>query len=171
LIVTPDAVRAAIEVKTDLNGPKQIREAINKAAENKNMWHKVAYGWDNWIGVFVYDADEHHDAAVLKAMYDSNKKNGVNIDCVALGNDILVYREGNTNSQQPSRWVSRKISSLAPAYFISHLIRKFCEKSIYASSAAWLSDRTLDGPIKYIEANGDGIIQNGIISTVRVILA
>jgi len=52
-IATPDAVRAAIEVKTGLDGPAEINSVILKAAEDRAIWYRALFGCNNIFALFV----------------------------------------------------------------------------------------------------------------------
>ena len=82
IIVTPDAVRAVIEVKTGLDGPSAIEEAIMTLAANKKTWVKALYGCNNWTGLFVFEARGDHGEAILRSV--AKARRNITLNAIAL---------------------------------------------------------------------------------------
>ena len=93
MIVTPDAVKAAIEVKTSLRPMQEIQEAVLKLAEIGRMSQRAASQNPIWTGIFVYDdrTDMHERQGNLLAAFQSAfEQTGYKVNCMAYGKHTLI---------------------------------------------------------------------------------
>jgi len=157
LIVTPDAVRAAIEVKTGLDNPSGVEAAILKAAENKTKWKREMFGWDNLLALFVYEERGDHEAAILRALERARQQHETTLDCVAYGDDVFVDAPREIGNRRFDGWVSRRTEGMAAAFFISKLIGYFSKVSLDSNSLAWQPLIRPDSVLKYLPQGGDAI--------------
>ena len=88
MIVTPDAVRAAIEVKTRLQGA-QYEEALEKLGRIKAMCNRFVSD-EVWTGLFVYEGDRVSDTTVLQSLARSGRDTQSYVDCVSCGSSFFV---------------------------------------------------------------------------------
>lgn len=138
LIVTPDAVRAIIEVKTELIGDVKISEAIDTLTKNRKLCEgkKTNYVW---TGLFSYnEANSETPKNLLKAIKESKSKNGVEVNCSCFGPDLFM-RGGNsryvTLNAGEAKWTTYNLEGLAPSFFIGNLIGHL--EGFGKSSSAW----------------------------------
>lgn len=128
MIVTPDAVRAIIEVKTEIRTPSKWREAIQQIAENAAVTVKGRAVYPPWLGLFVFEGNDDNDEIILDALEDVYGKTGIAINCVAWGKSGFIrFWEGGhlpveRDLNQYGRWRSYKLKNLAPAYFLGNFL-------------------------------------------------
>jgi len=159
IIVTPEAVKAVIEVKTGLDGQAAIEETIMTLAVNKNTWSRAHYGWDNWIGLFVFEARGDHAEAILRTVAKIATEHKIKCDCIAYGPDLIV--EYCSQKQRPGiqGFTAQEVGGLAAACFITNLVSYFSRESAYSNPLAWQPRLKTSTPIKYIADQGNGAIQ------------
>jgi hypothetical protein len=159
IIVTPDAVRAAIEVKTGLDGPTEIDDAIITLAANKITWVKALYGWNNWTGLFVFEARGDHGETILRSVAKARKLHNIKCNCIAYGPDLIV--EYRVKAQQPGiqGFTARNVEGLAAACFLTNLISYFSKESACSNPLAWQLPVQQSMPIMCLSDDGDGEIK------------
>ena len=159
VIVTPDAVRAVIEVKTGLDSPASIEKTIMKLASNKKTWCNVLHGWDNWLGLFVFEARGKHEDAILLALDKARKKFDVRLDCVAYGPDLFVDNQGKIGRTSLRGFVAQQVDGLAAACFVTKLVNYFSQTSSFSNPLAWQPHSGKATTPRYLAEDGDGTIQ------------
>lgn len=121
VIVTADAVRAVIEVKTRLN-TTTLRAALSKLGEDVARIRQQNRSC--MAGLYVYDDDGIDDKKLLRALYAAAAKDESRaIDFVCVGANLFAqYSERVLNDKggQPPLWYAYNLNELAPAYFLSH---------------------------------------------------
>lgn len=144
LIVTPEAVKAIIEVKTRLRGRKELATAAKKLAKQKAHVLRHVRCKEVWAGLFVYDGTDGHED-ILNALGDAKAESQCCINCVAFGGDTFVKYFSiaeNEGGQSPSNaWHSFHDKELAPADFVASLIESLVPPNKDIGSFAWLSRR------------------------------
>jgi len=147
-IVTPDAVRAVIEVKTRLNGPQAIREAVEQLRERVDRWGSQRV----WTGLFVFDGKERErlPGQVLVALATDWRR--VPVNAVSVGASCFVRWWPKREQGRPSRidteasvWRSYDIDRLAPAYFIGNLLEHLSPASVGTNGRIWFPIRAPGG--------------------------
>ncbi len=151
VIVTPEAVRAVIEVKTGLDNASELDEVILAAAQNKTRWKQAPYGWKNFLGLFIFESRGTHEEAILASLKKAHEKYDVAIDCVAFGEDVIVDFPLKIGKKEFKSWVARQTGGMAAACFVCNLISHFSEPSKYANQRAWEPVVNRDGELKYLE--------------------
>lgn len=149
MVVTPEGVRAIIEVKTRLESKNAIRKAAERLMSNSaKIWPPSAGderlpGTNGWVGLFVYeqrDTTQGCAEATLEAIEaarahvtTADNRNGEfqRLRCACFGSDTLV-REW----PDPPRWKAYKLTGLAPAYFISNVVAELSAVAI-ENRRAW----------------------------------
>lgn len=139
LIVTPQAVRAIIEVKTSRKGPKKIEGALQKIAGNLRLFATRGSVAHIWSGLFVYEGnhtDTVHKNLLMKtkAAWDSAK---TPVNAIAWNTDTFVRFWGNGVNV----WRSYRLGGLAPAYFLGNLLLALGGGAVQDSSYAWFPER------------------------------
>lgn len=142
MLVTPDCVRAVIEVKTSLNSSEEVMNCASKLAQVGELCRRDV-GAIPWLGIFSYEGTLQNDALLLDALYDASQSTGIPINCLAYGKDIFVrfwteneYEHGE-NRTEPigARWRAYSLSNLSSSYFIGNVVDALSnldKKSSYA---------------------------------------
>ena len=159
VIVTPDVVRAAIEVKTGLNSPAKIKDTIMEAARDRAIWYRTPFGCNNISALFVYEARGDHENAILKEMRKAQQEFGVGLDSVVYGEDVFVDKTVQCGNWAYQGWVSQKTDGMALACFIGKLIRNYSEQSEYSNPSAWTPCIPKENVLKFLPKNGDDTIK------------
>ena len=134
-IVTPDAVRAIVEVKKSISNRSKLLEYLEKLAENAEKIRESNPPISScWAGLFVFDSErnasnqnriDHRTVLETLAQVAENKKQRA-INVIALGpNDFFrFWDEGNhvTSPISGPVWHSYALEKLAFAYFVGNLV-------------------------------------------------
>ena len=143
-IVTPEAVRAIVEVKTSISTEKLLLESLEKMANNAELIRNASTTSNCWAGLFIFD---HKKAMTQPKILDglANTAEGNDervINCVVEGPKSLFrfwHRGRDTNSPiSGSAWHSYFLDDLAPAYFLGDLIFAICWEKEHSSEDLWL---------------------------------
>ena len=140
LIVTPDAVRAIIEVKTNLTGDSAISEATDKLTANAKLCKGNTTDYV-WTGLFVYEGGNSETAKnLLKAISKSKAKNNVEINGSCFGSDLFMrgWKDG-VHILNKAIWKTYNLKDLAPSYFIGNLIGHLKGFDKHGSNHVWFS--------------------------------
>jgi hypothetical protein len=154
VIVTPEAVRAVIEVKTSLDGPSKIKETIRKLCQNKATWKNCLHGWDNFLGLFVYECQRDRGEAILQGLFEASVEFQTGLDCVAYGDDVFVDAPGKIGCRNFEGYVSRPTGGLAPACFINKLAMYLSKTTRHSNPDAWQPSTTQSGVLRYLREGG-----------------
>lgn len=138
MIVTPDAVRAIIEVKTKLVGEVDISEATDKITKNKRLCINMPAN-SIWTGLFVYDeANSETPKNLLKAVKESKVKNGTELNCSCFGSNFFMR---NLKTERiilnEAWWQTYNLENLAPSYFIGNLIGHLSGFTMHHDNSVW----------------------------------
>lgn len=141
MIVTPDAVRAVVEVKTNFANVS-LSEALNKVAKIARMCQQVGERNRVWTGVFEYGGGMTDHTAVLKALRDAHQAEHAFVDGLALGGDhFFLHWHSDVMTGGPAQatdfWRSYEITRLAPAYFLGNLAFTCSGRRDEPASYAW----------------------------------
>ncbi|MEZ6070250.1 MAG: DUF6602 domain-containing protein [Pirellulales bacterium] len=139
VIVTPDAVRAIVEVKTAINTTREFHECVAKLAATSEF-NPDGYWGPPWRGLFVFEESLGCHEELLKCLYTVFEQTQVPVHAVSYGDscflrffsDCEVEEGDDTTAELTERWRFYRIEHLAASYFIGNLIRGCC---------------SLDGPI------------------------
>ncbi|MCI0615762.1 hypothetical protein L0244_22490 [bacterium] len=141
IFVTPDAVRAIIEVKTALEGPQAMTEALTKLAENEKRCREVKSINEIWTGLFVYEGNPSRQESLLRSIAQAYQTTGLPVNCVSYGKEIFVryWKSGNEvdSDEKGPVWHSYNLKDVAPAYFIGNLVDSISSVDRETSSFAW----------------------------------
>lgn len=137
IIVTPDAVRAVIEVKTTLSGPQTIAEAMIKLAQNAKLCREIQSRQQNmWVGLFVYESKEDFkDKDLLKGIAQAYTTTEWPINCISYGKNMLIRHWNIPGTPPVSVWHSYMLHNMAPAYFVGNVVDSI--SSVNQSSSIW----------------------------------
>lgn len=146
VIVTADAVRAIIEVKTQLN-TTTLREALMKLGNDAARIRRQ--GGTCIAGLYVYVADKLDDKKILRALHTATGGDQFcAVDFVAVGDDLFAqYSKYALRGKggEPPLWYAYNLGGLAPAYFLSHFAWRVTEDRPEEMRFAWFP---LRGDIK-----------------------
>ena len=165
VIVTPDCVKAIIEVKTKITTRSMLEGILGKLSENITRVRR--YNPDAWAGLFIYDGlDTHYkrtNARVLnkgKTLLDvlcksshGSEKRAVN--CVAWGPNLFSrYWSGKMPQMGTPRWsvyyFGGEHERLSPSYFISNLVMDIASGDDHDMRFAWYPIQTGLGKEDYL---------------------
>lgn len=139
VFVTPDAVRAIIEVKTTLDSG--ICDAIEKITKNERMCYTHGRPVDIWTGLFVYSGDKNRPKEVLAEAGRAWKATRLPISCIAYGPDLLVTHIGHRTADElacgKNVLVSRCVPALAFSYFVGSMLSYLSDGNNSVARYAW----------------------------------
>jgi len=139
LIVTPSAVRAIIEVKTNLTSV-DCNEALRKIASNTALC-KQYENQNVWTGIFDFDSSYTNDFCkrLLKASKLAKDLDEVPVNCIVCGTDLFIryWESGERQDCTENLWRSYRLMELAPAYFVGNLIDHIASIDNSSNSFAW----------------------------------
>ena len=147
MIVTPDSVLAAIEVKTSLASFQDIHDAVAKLARVEDLANTLRTRDKMWTGLFVYDGGIglSNDPALLTTIRDACKDRQAKLNCLSYGFTTFVrywtpngveWGQGDDIPDGES-WRSYELDQIAPTYFISNLLDSISPIDRPASAYAW----------------------------------
>lgn len=144
LFVTPDCVRAVIEVKTSLDNSKDFEECALKLAEIG--WKCRNSGSDvPWLGIFSYEAKLQNNGLLFDGLERAFRETDVPINCLAYGKDrfIRYWSEGeleagdNPIEADRSRWRAYRLNHLASSYFVGNVVDSISNLDRSNNAYAW----------------------------------
>ena len=180
VIVTPDCVEAIIEVKTRLDSPKDLLEALDTLAEQTHRIRDSESGGRCWSGLFVLNGPEHQtdDAyreearGVLEAISQAcQSRHESAIDCVAFGANIFVryWSDGipRTNTQEPG-WSCYVFNNpahagLAPAFFLGNLVWELSSPNNHHMAYAWFPVGKERYRVAYIGLRSKEVVSDSVL--------
>ncbi|MCX6132995.1 MAG: hypothetical protein NTU47_04185 [Ignavibacteriales bacterium] len=145
VFVTPDAVRAIIEVKT-----KTTAKSLSKALDN--LIHNVLIveqhyrqftqlqlsHYSLFTGIFSFETDIQDPDIVLELLYHKAKEmrsRVVNHLCL---NDSLFFKFWESHVWTPyEEWHSYHLERLAPAYFLNNIVNEVAPISVFSNMKFW----------------------------------
>lgn len=149
MILTPDCVRAVIEVKSSLRVFADVKECAVKLAEIGKLCQENSEAIP-WLGIFSYDGILKTDELLLNAVETAYKETGAVIDCLAYGKDRFVrfWKKGelergdDPDAVNVEKWRLYEIEHLASAYFVGNVVDAVSTLSRKNNAFAWypLSD-------------------------------
>lgn len=127
VIVSPESVRATIEVKTRISSLSELREVLLKISNDRQtMWDDGYWRPIEFTGVFAYDFDCHpEDGEVLEVLSEAVRDNlSRMITHLALGpNRFVRFWEAQPSwGIEYSQWREYLLDDLAFGYFLHNLI-------------------------------------------------
>ncbi|MFZ5994664.1 MAG: DUF6602 domain-containing protein [Thermodesulfobacteriota bacterium] len=128
VIITPDAAKGVIEVKTKLWKSDDLRKAINTVSEIAVLVNPAgSYGKNQFYGLFSYEEADFTTDTVLDIIQECVGGQPIRvINCASFGKDIFVrYWPGPPDSPFNSghyKWHAYRLENKAPAYFIHNVI-------------------------------------------------
>jgi hypothetical protein len=141
MIVTPDAVRAIVEVKTEVRDRGTLSRALSKLSDVERMCHQVTKSDSVWTGLFSFNEIALSDNIILGALSDAHAHSNRVVNCVSVGTNTFVrfWPEGRrVHSRVPGQvWHSYNLHGVAPSYFMGNLVDAISAVNRDTSSFAW----------------------------------
>lgn len=141
LVVTPDAVLAVIEVKTELRTETEMVQAAEKLSRIECMCHNLTHRDSIWTGLFIFEGTDAIQKSCLAAVGRAYQITGRPINCVSAGRNSFIryWPEGELVSSSASGpvWHSYGIEGVAPSYFMGNLIDFISSVDHSTASFAW----------------------------------
>jgi hypothetical protein len=149
MFVTPDCVRAVIEVKTSLPAAANVEECAVKLAKIGKQCRMNGEAMP-WLGIFSYEGTLRQDAPLLNAVEAAYDQTEAVINCLAYGKDRFVrfWKKGELergdapDTANVERWRAYRLEDLASAYFVGNVVDALSTLSRKNNAFAWypLSD-------------------------------
>lgn len=149
MFVTPDCVRAVIEVKTSLRSSADVTECAIKLAEVGKLCRENGEAVP-WLGIFSYEGTLGQDEPLLNAVESAHEQTDVVINCFAYGKDRFVRfwakgeieRGDQPGAENAEKWRAYRLDHLASAYFVGNVVDALSSLSRKNNAFAWypLSD-------------------------------
>jgi hypothetical protein len=159
LVVTPDVVRAIVEVKTsasltsrDRRRPEIITHLVTLARNGALCEGALNESNDQrkvWTGIYIYDDAPHPEEAVLEAVAEAKRQTDHSVNCIAFGKRHFVRYWSKEElargalSVHPNGpvWHAYDFGAperaVAPSYFLGNLIDSVSYVDRIESSFAW----------------------------------
>ncbi len=139
VFVTPDAVKAVIEVKTKINR-SDLPSVIEKICENAALVRNITPS-GKFFGLFSYERIESDPEYLLSIIKDKVGGTGSRIiNCVASGDSTFVRfwnLDPITDSHILDSWHAYELPKRAPGYFIHNVVESICPESVNEYSTMW----------------------------------
>jgi hypothetical protein len=157
MFVTPDCVRAVIEVKTSIPTSADIKECAVKLAKIGELCRENCESVP-WLGIFSYEGMLKRDAPLLNAAEAAYEQTKVVIDCFAYGKDCFVrfwkkgeLERGDSPEQgNIEKWRAYRLKHLASAYFVGTVVDALATLSRKTNAFAWYP--LSDGKMQWIQS-------------------
>lgn len=156
MIVTPDVVRAIIEVKTRSalrsqdDGWPEITDYMVKLAEKGALCERVLRESHEhaktWTAMFVYDGAREPSSRLLESMRVARQETGHCVNCISFGKRSFVrywsrseLESGaiNGNNERPVWHAYEFQDDVSPSYFVGNLLDAISHIDRTESSFAW----------------------------------
>lgn len=159
VLVTPDAAKGAIEVKTNIKkeGLQKILEKLSYIAE---FIHLDVLNEPRFFGIFSYEDNGRISTRyILESLRSAVQGKGKRtINCISLGTSRFIRFWHLHPSSSPRRainkWYAYQLNNKAPAYFIHNVIDHLDPQWADANNDIWYPVRTKE-PDKIDEISRD----------------
>jgi hypothetical protein len=163
LIVSPDAVRWAVEVKTKITTRTLLRKTVLKLAEARATWSEVPGGARDQAGLFIYQAKQELAAAALYVLDEARAKFGIQVGSITVGPDVFIEAaDGEFDGRPLNGWVATIDQGMSAAHFVHHMIQSHSCRGPLARSPDWRMTKSPDVTFKYLPHNDDPKERNSI---------
>lgn len=143
-IITPDAVRAVVEVKTKMNSAADFTEALTKLSRIDKLCHEATKENRVWSGLFVFEGASNStqlQQQVLDGLGTAYSETRRVVNCVSCGSSFFARywdRGAEVNSNENARaWHLYELPQVAPSYFVGNLVDWLSCVDCAAASYAW----------------------------------
>jgi hypothetical protein len=145
MIVTPDAVVAAVEAKTKSRWEKELKDDLVKFDKKGSLCEKALGKGRIWTGFFIYDGEISSDN-LLHAIAHAKSETGFSINCVCYGKTGFVrywtekeVKDGAVSTTiSGAAWHAYEFDKeIAPSYFMGNFLDFIARVHHETSSFAW----------------------------------
>lgn len=146
VFVTPDAVKAIIEVKSRATNAI-VSESVEKLVNNLDLVFNAiltAPGMPRqpncYGGIFAYESSIADDQAVLRILMENAHESPLRVvSHMSLGpSSFFRFWESDPEGKNETfKWHSYQLDNLSPAYFISNLISSLAPDSVWLNQHTW----------------------------------
>jgi hypothetical protein len=135
LVITRDAARGAIEVKTKIRTRKDLEDAINKLSDIALLIDPEPgsnYYKERFFGLFSYEPLGFNTSEVLNSVQQCVGGQYQRIvNCISLGKDYFIRfwpsdPKSSAGFHNYDKWHSYNLQNKAPAYFVHNVIDHLC---------------------------------------------
>jgi len=137
LLITPDAVLGAIEVKSRIK--KDIfKTVLNKHADVVELVHNSI---NTFFGIFIYENTNIEMKSILNDLKEiaAGKPYRI-INCISCGDSkfIRFWEFSPENSKRKvDKWHAYQLKNKAPAYFVHNVVDHLCPQWTYVNNEIW----------------------------------
>lgn len=135
VFVTPDSVRAVIEVKTrqSITDLRETLLTLNRIAE-------LVAGINCFIGLFSYEYEREYSRNLIERVSEITNVGGRSyINHLVLGKNLFMKYWANDpiTNEECSKWHIYKLNDLSYAYFINNLLDYISNGAVSINHRAW----------------------------------
>jgi hypothetical protein len=139
VIITSDACKGIIEVKTHVDGVT-LQRAIQKLSDCRDYVSRTAQ-CQPFTGLFVFDYESDSFQDLLTSLKEAAAGSSRRVlNCVSLGTSLFT-RYWWLAPEAPQRPVyifrAYKLVDMAPAYFVHNAVEHLCEHSVLPNNELW----------------------------------
>jgi hypothetical protein len=137
IVVTPDSVRAIVEIKAGPVSASDFRTAVTNLGEAARLCLNATQS-KPWLGFYVY-APCLTDERILDMLVVAEAETGHAVNCISLGDNrfFRFWGRGEYDGSEECSFRSYKLVDLSPSYFIGNLIDAISGLSRDTNSYAW----------------------------------
>lgn len=150
VIVTPDAVRGVVEVKTSLDGVGGFRDAVDKLGRRA---HTIRSGdgapADLFVGLFAYDFRNPNAHQVLPALAAVCQGPTRIVNHLCVGDDLFAKFWEHDPARNPGgherpydRWHLYRPQDMAAGYFVNNLLLNLAGPSVAQNRYAYFPEQS-----------------------------
>ena len=135
VFVTPDSVRAVIEVKTRQSIPN-----LEKTLSTLNEIAQIIADINCFIGLFSYDYDREYSRDLIERVSEiTNVGCRSYINHLVLGKNLFMkyWTNDPITNEECSKWHIYKLKDLSYAYFINNLLDYISNGAVSINHRAW----------------------------------
>lgn len=159
VILTTDAVRGIIEVKTTINN-STLRKTLETVADTTEFVNRRHGHEGCFHGLFGYDWERQNVNEVLiqvrGAAQGSEQRR---INCVCLGPSHFIRFWDSPPGPPPKTrnvWRAYEVQGMSPAYFLHNVIEHLCRESVLTNSSLWFppggKEQLKIGEMEFVES-------------------
>jgi len=157
VIITSDAVKGAIEVKTKLSQLSKLRCAVKKLSEIAEFVNPISsYEKNQFYGIYYYESPGFKTDKVLNIIQKCvGGRSQRAINCVSFGKDYFVryWKKDYFSRYYPNLpndpeiqghdewWYAYRLENKAPAYFIYNVIEHLCPEWAGQNKDLWYPEK------------------------------
>ena len=142
-IVSPDAVRCILEVKTKIDNKPSMTKALKKMSKNVQRIRREQRNFFRCdAALFVFENSSLHDADILDCLQDAAQgEKSMAVNLVSIGSKCFIRywadnEKGGIDGNDPC-WVAYELDNLAPTYLISNIVVELDWQRVLGFEGYW----------------------------------